>query len=59
MCGQEEEAQATMCGEPCAPESACDNCAAYWQEMIAKGYWDNERHRWTDKGWAAVTRVGI
>jgi hypothetical protein len=27
------------------------------QRMVAEGYWNRERHRWTEKGWAQITRV--
>ena len=42
------------CGKPCPPDSACEECEAYWQRMIAEGYWDG--HRWTDKGWREMTK---
>lgn len=41
---------------PCHPDSQCLECADYWQRMIAEGYWDQERSRWTDKGWTDILR---
>ena len=49
----DEESQ---CGRPCDPNNPCEECRGYWQFMVAEGYWDRERHRWTDKGWAQITR---
>ena len=45
------------CGKPCSPNSPCDECAPYWERMRAEGYWDQERHRWTDRGWREITRT--
>ena len=42
------------CGKPCDPDEACDECADYWQRMVAEGLWDSARHRWTDKGWKDI-----
>jgi hypothetical protein len=53
MCEKEEE---TTCGQPCDPDADCDECEAYWETMVSQGLWDRERHRWTDKGWASITR---
>jgi len=50
---QEDEEQ---CGKPCDPNAPCDECTGYWRRMVAGGFWDRERHRWTDKGWASITR---
>lgn len=47
----------SQCGKPCSPDNPCDECAGYWQRMVAEGYWNRERHRWTEKGWAQITRV--
>jgi len=44
------------CGRPCSPETCCDSCVAYWERMISEGYWDEEHHRWTDKGWSLITK---
>lgn len=49
---QEDE---SMCGEPCNPFRACDNCAEYWQRMRANGYWDDTKG-WTEKGWREITK---
>jgi hypothetical protein len=49
----EEESK---CGKPCPPTGPCDECAAYWTRMEREGYWDTERHRWTDKGWKEITK---
>ena len=46
----------SSCKRPCDPESACDECAKYWQRMIQEGYWDKDHHRWTDKGWREITK---
>jgi len=51
-----EEQQDSVCDRPCHPDAHCDECTEYWQRMIREGYWDNERHMWTDKGWNAITR---
>lgn len=51
-----DESDETECGRPCAPEAACDECAEYWHRMQTEGYWDRERHRWTDKGWREIMR---
>ena len=46
----------SSCERPCDPDNACDECAEYWQRMIREGYWDKDRHRWTDKGWREITK---
>lgn len=52
---QSHEDEST-CGQPCSPNSACDECVDYWQRMVNEGLWDREQHRWTDKGWASITK---
>lgn len=52
----EDEQEESSCGRPCAPEQACDECSDYWFRMQQEGYWDKERHRWTDKGWKEITK---
>lgn len=42
------------CGNPCHPDQACDECAPYWQRMVAECLWDKERGRWTDAGWRDI-----
>lgn len=44
------------CRKPCDPAVGCPFCADYWQRMVNEGLWDMDRHRWTDKGWASITR---
>lgn len=51
-----EEVEESSCGKPCSPNDPCDECAGYWQSMVDQGFWDIEKHRWTDKGWALITR---
>ena len=51
-----EDADEPTCDKPCDPDHACDECAPYWQRMQAEGFWNKQRHRWTDKGWAQITR---
>jgi len=46
----------TECGQPCDPNNACDGCSEYWQRMEREDYWNRALHRWTDKGWAQITR---
>ncbi len=40
-----------VCRQPCDPDVGCPKCADYWQKMIDEGFWDRDRHRWTEKGW--------
>ncbi len=47
----------SSCGQPCHPDAGCGECAVYWSMMVAQGFWDNERKRWTDKGWTAIIRT--
>ena len=49
ICATSSDEEST-CGRPCHPDNACDECAGYWHEMEAGGYWDGERKCWTDKG---------
>ncbi len=30
--------------------------SAYWQRMVEEGYWDNNEHKWTDKGWKEIVK---
>ena len=46
-----DKPQELTCQQPCDSNVGCDECAGYWQRMIADGYWDQQRHCWTDKGW--------
>ena len=36
------------CGNPCAPDMACEACELYWQRMRDEGFWKDGA--WTDKG---------
>lgn len=56
----EQEAQTeeeSTCGRPCDPNSPCDECADYWNRMVTEGYWNRDKHQWTDKGWREITRL--
>ena len=44
------------CQHPCDPDVGCPECADYWSRMEAQGFWDRDRHRWTDKGWHEMTK---
>ena len=44
------------CGMPCDPNDACEECEAYWQRMIDEGFWDEEKHCWTDAGMEEMFR---
>ena len=46
----------SQCGRPCHPDSNCPECAPYWERMAREGYWDKERHAWTEKGWYELTK---
>ena len=46
----------SQCRKPCDPDHSCDECEPYWQRMVAEGFWDRKRHRWTDKGWKEITK---
>ena len=36
------------CGNPCSPDSPCEDCEGYWERMRHEGYWvDGEG--WTEK----------
>ena len=50
----DEETEESSCQKPCHPDSGCDGCAAYWDRMMAEGYWD--KGRWTEKGWREITK---
>ena len=49
VCAQSQDDEST-CENPCHPDSGCEHCAGYWQEMIAQGYWDDAHKCWTDAG---------
>ncbi len=51
-----EEDEESTCAKPCDLDKACDECASYWRRMQAEGFWDRDRHRWTDKGWKEMTK---
>jgi hypothetical protein len=51
-----DDEEESACGKPCDPNRSCDECEPYWQRMVAEGYWNRERHRWTDKGWKEITK---
>lgn len=44
------------CQEPCDPDSGCPHCAEYWQRMEHGGFWDRDRHRWTNRGWREILK---
>ena len=52
----EAEAEESQCRKPCDPDHSCDECDPYWERMVAEGFLDMERHRWTDKGWREITK---
>jgi hypothetical protein len=52
----EHDEEETECGKPCPPENPCDECAEYWQRMEREGYWDRDKHKWTEKGWKEITK---
>lgn len=51
-----DDEEESACGKPCDPNHSCDECEPYWQRMVAEGYWNRERHRWTDKGWKEIIK---
>ena len=51
-----DDDQASKCSQPCDPDSGCSDCAEYWDRMVSEGYWDRDRHRWTDKGWKEICK---
>jgi hypothetical protein len=53
---KEREDEEDSCQNPCHPDSGCPNCVGYWQHMINEGYWDQDKKRWTEKGWSSITR---
>ncbi len=53
---EQQQDKESGCGKPYDPNSPCDKCVGYWQIMVNQGLWDMEQHRWTDKGWASITR---
>ena len=46
----------SVCRKPCDPDHSCEECEPYWRRMVAEGFWNRERHRWTDKGWAEIIK---
>ena len=44
------------CRKPCDPDLGCPECADYWQRMVNEGFWDMDRHHWTEKGWREIIR---
>ena len=52
----DEDEDESSCGQPCDPDQSCDECEPYWQRMVNEGYWNRERHRWTEKGWKEITK---
>ena len=50
----DEEEQ--VCKKPCDPDIGCEECASYWQQMVAEGFWDGLNHHWTDKGWREMLK---
>ena len=50
----DEDEQA--CKKPCDPDSHCEECADYWQRMVAEEFWDRANHRWTNKGWREMLK---
>lgn len=53
----ESDDDESQCRKPCDPDTNCPECAGYWERMSMEGYWDMNRHRWTDKGWHEITRL--
>lgn len=53
----EDESENDHCGKPCPPNSGCPPCDAYWHTMEQQGFWDGERHCWTDKGWQEIVNI--
>lgn len=51
-----DENEEVECQEPCDPDVGCPHCAEYWQRMEHEGFWDRERHRWTDRGWKEILK---
>lgn len=47
----------STCQKPCDPDAQCPECEGYWERMQREGYWDMQRHRWTDKGWHEITKL--
>mgnify|MGYP001566742292 CR=1 FL=1 len=47
------DAPVAECERPCAPPG-CTECAAYWQRMIAEGFWGE--NGWTDRGMREMTK---
>ena len=50
------EDQDEDCGEPCDPDLKNDCCREYWQRMVSNGLWDEEKHRWTQKGMKEILK---
>ena len=50
------EPEEDECRKPCDPALNRGCCADYWARMEREGFWDSERHRWTDKGWKEITK---
>jgi len=50
-------AEESQCEHPCDPNNACEECAPYWQDMEAQGYWDRAKHQWTDKGFRRILEI--
>ena len=44
------------CQKPCHPDFGCRECAEYWARMAHEGFWDSEKHCWTDKGFREMTK---
>lgn len=55
-CTADRYTDETDCREPCDPDVGCPHCAEYWQRMEREGFWDAERHRWTDRGWKEIVK---
>lgn len=51
-----DEGEWSNCQRPCHPDSGCPECAGYWLEMIAQGFWDADHKYWTDKGLQEMTK---
>ncbi len=47
----------SVCRLPCDSDTGCPECSTtYWQRMVEEGYWDNNEHKWTDKGWKEIVK---
>lgn len=52
----DDEPDSDTCLKPCDQIFHNSCCSEYWERMVREGFWNNDEHRWTEKGWKEITK---